>query len=161
MYITCFILRNLKNWRSHYAKSGSVNLLKSVKTRWRQKLNHLPPLLVTVNSTIARRFNIPVVSGKVTKGGKQINISSVALYLSYLFRNGTATIPILHVSSSRPCIAPAVSSNLLKAETPVDPGNLHPPWSASLAYYFPFYPARRERARFLLPRLEKGTLKAF
>lgn len=132
-----------------------MNLLKSVKTRWRQKLNHLPPLLVTANSTIARRgrFNIPEESGKVTEGGKQINISSVALYLSYLFRNGTATGPILHVSSSPSCIVPAVSSNLLKAETPVDPGNLHPPWSASLAYYFPFYPTRRERARFLHPRL--------
>jgi len=144
MYITWqrFILRNLKDWRSYYAKSGSVNLLKNVRTRRRQKLNHLPPLLVTANSTIARRFNIPVEGGKVTEGGKQINISSVALYLSYLFRNGTATIPIFHVSSSRPRIAPAVSSNLLRAETPVDPGNLHPLCSASLAYYFPFYPAR-------------------
>lgn len=113
-------------------------------------MNHLPPLLVTANSTIARRFNIRRRDGEVTEGGKQINISSVALYLSYLFHNGTATIPILHVPSSRPRIAPAVSSNLLRAETPVDLGNLHPPWSASLAYYFPFYPTRRVRGRFLL-----------
>lgn len=56
----------------------------------------------------------------------------MALYLSYLFRNGTATIPILDFPAAAPppllcgIVLATTSSNLLRAETPVDLGNLLP-----------------------------------